>query len=109
MVFEGGPDRIRLGEVKHVPAVFMTGDDEILVVRTGGAWVGVSNVCTHKMGPLNDGGLCSSVVECPWHGFQFDLRSGRCLSGRAKSLRWYVISFDSQGIAYAREVLDAGS
>lgn len=105
MIIEGGPGRIRLGEVKESPMVFTTRDDEILVVQIGDGWAGVSNVCTHKMGPLAEGGFCGTVIECPWHGFRFDLSTGRCVSGSAKSLRRYLIYVDSDGVAYASEVL----
>jgi len=27
------------------------------------------------------------VVTCPWHGYRFDVRSGRCVSGQAFRLR----------------------
>jgi nitrite reductase/ring-hydroxylating ferredoxin subunit len=105
MIIEGGgPAGIRLGRVERSPTVFTTHDDEIMVVEVDGVWLGVSNVCSHKMGPLNEGGLCNEVLECPWHGFRFSLRSGECLSGKARPLRRYSISVTSDGVAYAEEI-----
>ena len=107
MTIEGGRGQIRLGEVKGLsPVVFTTRDDEILVVQVDGRWVGVSNVCTHKMGPLNEGGLIGNgkqVVECPWHGFQFDLHTGLCLRGGARRLRRYQVHAEGN-VLYAQEV-----
>lgn len=100
----GGPVGTRLGRLEGSPTVFITKDDEILVVQEDGVWVGVSNICTHKMGPLNEGGFRNGVLECPWHGFQFSVRSGACLSAKARPLRRYWIYVDSKGVAYAEEI-----
>ncbi|MDQ6659338.1 MAG: Rieske 2Fe-2S domain-containing protein [Chloroflexota bacterium] len=40
--------------------------------------------CTHISGPLNDGDLEGAVVTCPWHGAQFDVRTGKVLRGPAR-------------------------
>jgi uncharacterized membrane protein/nitrite reductase/ring-hydroxylating ferredoxin subunit len=39
--------------------------------------------CTHKGGPLSDGALVGCTVQCPWHGSQFDVHSGRVVAGPA--------------------------
>jgi nitrite reductase/ring-hydroxylating ferredoxin subunit len=36
-------------------------------------------VCPHEDGPLADGWLEGDAVVCPWHGFDYDASSGRCL------------------------------
>jgi nitrite reductase/ring-hydroxylating ferredoxin subunit/uncharacterized membrane protein len=43
-----------------------------------------SDHCTHKGGPLADGALVGCTVQCPWHGSQFDVRTGRVVSGPAE-------------------------
>ncbi len=40
--------------------------------------------CSHKGGPLCDGALVDNAVQCPWHGSQFDVRTGRVVSGPAE-------------------------
>ena len=37
----------------------------------------LDGVCPHQGGPLARGRLDRSVVTCPWHGWQFDVRTGR--------------------------------
>jgi nitrite reductase/ring-hydroxylating ferredoxin subunit len=44
-----------------------------------------SDHCTHKGGPLSDGALVGCTVQCPWHGSQFDVRTGRVVAGPAAS------------------------
>lgn len=105
MVFDGRKE-VELGKLGSIPGVYGTQNDEILVMRIGGELVGVSNVCTHKMGPLNEGGLIGNgkqVVECPWHGFQFNLRTGLCLKGGARRLRRYQVHAEGN-VLYAQEV-----
>jgi uncharacterized membrane protein/nitrite reductase/ring-hydroxylating ferredoxin subunit len=40
--------------------------------------------CTHRGGPLSDGALIDCKVQCPWHGSQFDITTGRVVSGPAE-------------------------
>jgi NADPH-dependent 2,4-dienoyl-CoA reductase/sulfur reductase-like enzyme len=61
------------------------GDDEIVVVRHGGALSAVSAHCTHYHGPLADGLVVGNTVRCPWHHACFDLRSGEALAAPALS------------------------
>lgn len=35
-------------------------------------------ICPHENGPLAEGWLEGDVVVCPWHGFDFELATGRC-------------------------------
>lgn len=37
----------------------------------------IDGMCSHQGGPLAEGKLAGSVVTCPWHGWQYDVRSGR--------------------------------
>jgi nitrite reductase/ring-hydroxylating ferredoxin subunit len=51
----------------------------IAVFNTGGTFFASGAVCPHEDGPLGDGTLEEDVVICPWHGFDFDLKTGACL------------------------------
>ncbi len=74
-------------------AVAKTGEIEegkVTVVRVGDAPVGVTpvdgeyfafaDVCTHDDGPVAEGELDDTVIECTRHGARFDIRTGRALS-----------------------------
>lgn len=37
----------------------------------------VDNVCPHAGLPLGDGELAGTVLTCPYHGYAFDVASGR--------------------------------
>jgi nitrite reductase (NADH) small subunit len=44
----------------------------------GGRFHATGATCPHEDGPLSEGWLEGGTVVCPWHGFDFDLASGRC-------------------------------
>jgi len=54
--------------------------DEVAVFNVGGEYYAIENFCPHKGAPLSDGLLCGHVVECSLHGWQFDVRTGECLT-----------------------------
>jgi nitrite reductase/ring-hydroxylating ferredoxin subunit/uncharacterized membrane protein len=58
---------------------------KVVVGRCPEGMFAFSNHCTHKGGPLSDGALVGCTVQCPWHGSQFDIRSGHVVAGPARS------------------------
>lgn len=54
----------------------------------------VEGMCLHAGGPIARGAVQGCLVTCPWHGWQYDLRSGEhALNPRLKlqSFRTHVI------------------
>jgi phenylpropionate dioxygenase-like ring-hydroxylating dioxygenase large terminal subunit len=45
-----------------------------------------ATVCPHRGGPLDDVPVEDGCITCPWHGYRFDLLSGRSADGRALCL-----------------------
>jgi uncharacterized membrane protein/nitrite reductase/ring-hydroxylating ferredoxin subunit len=60
------------------------GDERIAVGRCSEGLFAFGDQCTHKGGPLSDGALVGCTVQCPWHGSQFDVRTGRVVAGPAQ-------------------------
>jgi 3-phenylpropionate/trans-cinnamate dioxygenase ferredoxin component len=60
------------GEMKK----FEVDGREILLARVGGSYYAIDDRCPHMGGDLSKGSLDGSVVTCPKHGSQFDVRSG---------------------------------
>jgi nitrite reductase/ring-hydroxylating ferredoxin subunit len=46
-----------------------------------GQWVVYPAQCPHQLGSLESAPLVDGVVRCPWHGYEFDVRTGACISG----------------------------
>jgi len=52
------------------------------IVELGGALVVHATVCPHALGPLAEVPVnAAGVLRCPWHGYRFDVRSGRSADG----------------------------
>ncbi|HTR63075.1 MAG TPA: Rieske (2Fe-2S) protein [Candidatus Binataceae bacterium] len=51
------------------------------IIELDGKLVAYSTRCPHLLGPLGAGRLEGGIVECPWHGYRFDISSGKCVSG----------------------------
>ena len=68
---------------------------EVAVYNVDGSFYATDNACTHKQGPLNEGTLDGCLVECPWHGSKFDVRTGQVTLGPAKQpLKTYRVTLD---------------
>lgn len=38
----------------------------------------LENSCPHMGGPLGEGEVNGCTITCPWHGWQFDIKTGAC-------------------------------
>ncbi len=52
------------------------GDTEVALFNVGGRLYAMDNICLHRRGPLGEGTLEGTVVTCPLHGWQYDVRTG---------------------------------
>jgi len=53
---------------------------ELALYNVHGEFYATENFCPHKGAPLSSGILCEHIIECDWHGWQFDVRTGECLT-----------------------------
>ena len=88
------------------------GDVEVGVLEHAGAFYAYENVCVHQGGPACEGRIVGQVVDdfaadgrylgqrfdddrphlvCPWHGFEYDLRTGEYVVDRAQRLRRFDV------------------
>ena len=67
----GDDQQLELDQMK----LLHIGDRRVVLARTGRGYVAFDDRCTHKGGPLSDGVLANGVVQCPWHGSQFDVHT----------------------------------
>jgi len=57
----------------------------IVLACTEEGYVAFDDRCTHEGGSLADGTMICGRVQCPWHGSQFDVATGKVKSGPAKA------------------------
>ncbi len=72
-------DRVSNGQSAEVVA-----DGRIFAVyNVDGQFHVLDGICPHAGGPLGKGMLRGNTVTCPWHGWQFDVTTGKhCLNDR---------------------------
>ena len=91
------------------------GDGQMMLARVGGERIAIARCpqglfafedrCTHRGGPLSDGALIDCTVQCPWHGSQFDVRTGRVVAGPAGSqVKTYPIEIRAGEVFIKKEV-----
>jgi nitrite reductase/ring-hydroxylating ferredoxin subunit len=91
--------------------IVVDGNKEIGVFHQGGAYYAYSNYCVHAGGPACEGLLINKVVDvigpdrtyqgqtfsdelhfvCPWHGYEYDIKTGECAGDRRLKLRKFDV------------------
>jgi nitrite reductase/ring-hydroxylating ferredoxin subunit len=66
----------------------------------GQIWA-IDGICPHQGGPLADGSLEGTTVTCPWHGWQFDVRTGKTPLGPKIKQAVYEVKIDGQDVLVA--------
>jgi nitrite reductase/ring-hydroxylating ferredoxin subunit len=74
---------IKIAEVTDVPvgqaAAFTVEGQRIALFNVEGTYYAIADTCTHADGPLSEGEVQGTKVTCPWHGAEFDLKTGAVL------------------------------
>ena len=72
---------IKIGSLKLLPpgsATHVELDDgnALAVCNVAGALYAIDGICPHSGGPLGHGALDGPILTCPFHGWEFDCRTG---------------------------------
>lgn len=86
---------VKVAAVGEIPAgeirELQVGEKAVAVAHVNGKFFAMNGVCPHRGGPLGEGSMEGNVVTCPWHGWQFDVTTGKsCLSAEVE-VREYPI------------------
>ena len=92
---------VKIAETKDLTpgqaAAFDVEGQKIALFNVEGAFYAVGDTCTHRGGPLSEGPVAGTTVTCPWHGADFDLKTGAVMRPPAR-----------QGVPSYRVVIDRG-
>lgn len=82
---EPSPAFVRIAHVRDLPPgqgrAYSVGRYEVALFNVDGAFFAIENSCPHQGGPLAEGWLEGTLVTCPWHGWCFDVRTGKMTLG----------------------------
>lgn len=70
----------------------------IALFNVHGKFYAIDNVCAHRGGPLGDGMLDGNIVTCPWHGWQWDVCSGKSLFNPSVTVKSYAVEVDGSDL-----------
>lgn len=103
--------QVSVGHVDEIPVgegrTFAIDGEQIAVYRMrDGSVRALSAVCPHRGGPLADGLIDDQVVMCPLHGLNYDLETGREVTGTGLGVCTHAATVDATGAI--RVALDCG-
>ncbi|HKW56248.1 MAG TPA: Rieske 2Fe-2S domain-containing protein [Candidatus Acidoferrum sp.] len=73
------------GNIREV----QVGGVAIALANVSGKFYAINNSCLHHGGPLGEGELRDSVVTCPWHGWQYDVTTGKVVQNPTVAVACY--------------------
>ena len=79
------------GEAKEIPL----GDKLICVANVNGTISAMDNICLHRGGPLGQGVIEGNKLVCPWHGWQWDPKTGLAAHDASAKVAVYPLKMDS--------------
>jgi nitrite reductase (NADH) small subunit len=53
------------------------GDRIVALFNVDGAFHAMDGICPHQGGPLGKGELTGCMLTCPWHGWRYDVTTGK--------------------------------
>jgi nitrite reductase/ring-hydroxylating ferredoxin subunit len=96
------PTFVRAASVSELPAgkgkVVDVQGQSIALFNVGGTFLAIANTCPHRGGPLGEGELEEHVVTCPWHGFQYDVRTGQSAEGKPLQVKSYPVRVEGESV-----------
>ena len=63
----------------------------VALFKYNNQYYAIKNSCAHQGYPLAEGNLKDYIIECPLHGWVYDIRDGKCLSLIDKKIISYKI------------------
>jgi nitrite reductase (NADH) small subunit len=94
-----------VGRVEEIPPgsirAFQVDEEEIAIANVGGELFATQQHCLHLRGPLGDGRLEGTTLSCPWHGWQYDVTTGKNEFDHAIQLQTYEVKVEDGDVKVA--------
>jgi nitrite reductase (NADH) small subunit len=93
---------VRTAKVAEIPSgtirEFQVEGKAIALANVAGKYYAINNTCLHRGGPLGQGPLEGAVVTCPWHGWQYDVTSGKIVQNPSAAVDCYGVEVRGEDI-----------
>ena len=83
-------------------ALVTVNGQDVALFRRGDEILAIGNECPHQGGSLCDGWVEGEIVVCPLHGWEFDMRSGACMTVPGERVPRYTATMEG-GAIYLEE------
>src|SRR5207302_8394110 len=97
-----GARSLRVASASDVPAgtgaVVNAGGRLLALFNVDGTFYALDNTCLHRGGPVGEGDLDGTIVTCPWHGWEYDVRTGANTINPAARLKTYEVRVEGDDI-----------
>jgi nitrite reductase (NADH) small subunit len=70
----------------------------IAIFNVDGTYYATDNTCVHRGGPLGEGELEGDVVTCPWHAWQFNVKTGVSMNNPSARVKTYPVQVDGDDV-----------
>ncbi len=70
----------------------------VAIFNVQGKFYAIDNACAHRGGPIGDGMLDGQVATCPWHGWQWDVTTGKSLFNPAVAVKKFSLKVEGNQI-----------
>ena len=87
-------DEIPAGTIRE----FQVDGKTLAISNIDGSFFAISNTCLHRGGPLGQGELQGKVLTCPWHGWQYDVTTGKLTMNPAVGVKCYPLEVKGEDI-----------
>ena len=78
--------------------VVTVGNDSFALTRVEGVYSLLDNRCPHQGGPLGEGTIEGCLLRCPWHGYDYDARTGISPGGFGDGVACYPVELRDDGV-----------
>lgn len=97
------PAYVRIGSRTEMPGPneareFNAAGRVICVANVDGVLSAMDNVCLHRGGPLGQGFIERGKLICPWHGWEFNPKTGAAIHNPAACVPVYPIKIDGEDV-----------
>jgi len=91
---------VRIAPQSELPPIdeakeFPCGDKTICIANVNGSYSAMDNVCLHRGGPLGQGTVEGSKVVCPWHGWEWDTKTGAATQDPSMKIAVYPLKIEN--------------
>jgi nitrite reductase (NADH) small subunit len=70
----------------------------VALANVEGKFYAIENTCLHRGGPLGQGVLQGKTLTCPWHGWGYDVTSGKTVMNPAVGVSCYKVEVRGEDI-----------